>query len=629
MKTIPQILLILLIMAQTTAFAQAIWNGAADTAWYSDSQTKFTITKPEQLAGFAKLVNNGNDFEDKTIKLGSNIMLNDTANWQNWEKSPPANNWEPIGFYFHYTDGECASFKGTFNGNGFVINGAYINNPDKDQQGLFGFIRGSAAIKNLGIAASYINGKEEVGGLVGATDDGTIHSCRNCCPEGKKNIATIDNCYSKASVVGQKDVGGLVGRNDNAFITNSYSTALVAGCEGVGGLVGMNTGMVINSYSKASVTGQRSVGGLIGDHNNNLIINNYSTAFVKGQNEVGGLVGSSLYGRASNSYYDKEASGQSKSVHGEGKTTAEMQSREFADNLSHSAGPLSMNAWIYSAGKYPVLSNRVDSSLSVKSFFESGEGTEAAPYIINTAKQLENLSWLVNLGVDNWDMNFKLGQDIMLNDTANWRNWANNPPANVWTPIGTRIALFDGTFDGSGYAVNGIYADVNPEKHYYKLSQGLFGVIGIGTVKNLGISASYIKGHSYVGGLAGENEDGAISNSYFIGIVEGRSDVGGLVGLNDGTIINSYSASVVNGDRDRRGGGLVGYNNRKGSAISSSYYDKETSDQSDEGKGDGKTTAEMKQKSTYEGWDFDNVWGISGDVNGGYPYLLNYNKSLP
>jgi beta-lactamase class D len=86
MKKILQIPLILLILAQTTAFAQAIWNGKADTKWYNDSLSEFIITTPEQLAGLAKLVNNGNNFMRKTVKLGANIMLNDTANWRNWAK---------------------------------------------------------------------------------------------------------------------------------------------------------------------------------------------------------------------------------------------------------------------------------------------------------------------------------------------------------------------------------------------------------------------------------------------------------------------------------------------------------------------------------------------------------------
>jgi beta-lactamase class D len=107
--------LILIILIQTITFA-------IDTAWYSSSQSEFTITMPEQLAGFAKLVNDGNSFEGKTIKLGKNITLNDTANWT------------PIGKFISAQ--KTHWFMGIFDGNGFVISGIYINNSAQNQ-GLF------------------------------------------------------------------------------------------------------------------------------------------------------------------------------------------------------------------------------------------------------------------------------------------------------------------------------------------------------------------------------------------------------------------------------------------------------------------------------------------------------------
>jgi hypothetical protein len=76
MKKILLILFLLLLGCDDARENPAIWNGKADTAWYNDSQTEFTITTPEQLAGLAKLVEGGNDFYDKTIKLGADIMLN-------------------------------------------------------------------------------------------------------------------------------------------------------------------------------------------------------------------------------------------------------------------------------------------------------------------------------------------------------------------------------------------------------------------------------------------------------------------------------------------------------------------------------------------------------------------------
>jgi filamentous hemagglutinin family protein len=62
------------------------------------------------------------------------------------------------------------------------------------------------------------------------------------------------------------------------------------------------------------------------------------------------------------------------------------------------------------------------------------------------------------------------------------------------------------------------------------------------------------------GGLAGSNNGGTIVQSYAAGIVRGSGldSVGGLTGFNSGTISNSYSTGSVNGDFWV--GGLVAYN---------------------------------------------------------------------
>ncbi|MDR0517404.1 MAG: hypothetical protein LBH25_10220 [Fibromonadaceae bacterium] len=105
-----------------------IWNGKADTKWYKKSETEFTITTPEQLAGLAKLVNSGNDFYGKTVKLGADIMLNDTAGWQNWASKPPKNKWKPIGIYIagHNAPGFLHSHIGYALIDGLVPNSAHF-----------------------------------------------------------------------------------------------------------------------------------------------------------------------------------------------------------------------------------------------------------------------------------------------------------------------------------------------------------------------------------------------------------------------------------------------------------------------------------------------------------------------
>ncbi|MDR2999736.1 MAG: hypothetical protein LBU89_00610, partial [Fibromonadaceae bacterium] len=621
-------LILMLMLGVQAIFAQpTIWTGLVDTDWYNASETEFTINTAEQLAGLAKLVNEEDNFSGKTVKLGQNIALNDTANWVNWETVPPANVWVPI------------TFNGTFDGNGFVVSGVYMNDNGYNR-GLFGSTNSAAIIKNVGVVASYIKANNTVGGLAGS------------------NYGLISNSYFIGTVAG-----------------TSYN---------VGGLVGLNSGIINNSYSVGKVTGTGSVGGLVG--------------------------GNPPYSVEINSYYNKEISGQSDEGKGVGKTTAEMQSMEFTDSLNFFASILSANAWIYSAGKYPVLSQTpAHTNINISDFFEGGNGTEAHPYIISTKKQLENFSWLVNSGAHFSDEFLKLGRDIVLNDTVNWKNWATTPPANKWTPIGafnfsSRIGnMFNGTFDGDGFVVSGVYMNNNG---YY---QGLFGYLDFGgTIKNIGVAASYIKGNSQIGGLVGSNlgtisnsyftgvieaeygfvgglagsnsltvrdasiKIGSISNSYFIGTVKGTSSVGGLVGSNadhmagnsiGGSISNSYSLGRVIGSGNDIGG-LVGGNyagaagsgsNRIGGTISNSYsvsrveasegstnvgglagsngnsyyntngtisgYYNTDSTSYNNGLGTGKTTAEMRQRTTFPGWNFNAIWGIDSKVNNGYPYL--------
>lgn len=78
---------------------------------------------------------------------------------------------------------------------------------------------------------------------------------------------------------------------------------------------------------------------------------------------------------------------------------------------------------------------------------------------------------------------------------------------------------------------------------------------------------------------------------------------------------NTYSKASIQGEQYV--GGLMGINGSKGT-ITSSYYDEETTGQSDTDKGLGKTTAEMKNKDTFEGWDFTTIWKV--DANS-YPEL--------
>jgi hypothetical protein len=84
---------------------------------------------------------------------------------------------------------------------------------------------------------------------------------------------------------------------------------------------------------------------------------------------------------------------------------------------------------------------------------------------------------------------------------------------------------------------------------------GLVGINGKtdteGTIESSFATGS-VESHSYVGGLVGRNFNGTIEESYAAGTVKGSS-VGGLVGVNGGTVTNSYWDTEATGQTDSDG----------------------------------------------------------------------------
>lgn len=152
---------------------------------------------------------------------------------------------------------------------------------------------------------------------------------------------------------------------------------------------------------------------------------------------------------------------------------------------------------------------------------------------------------------------------------------------------------------------------------------GLVGYNWFGTVSGC-YSTGSVSGGNRVGGLVGKNY-GTVSNSFAMGAVTGSNYVGGLIGhLYCGNVINTYSTGLIGSSGDNIGG-LIGYiKTSNNSTVTSSYWDTQTSGMTTSAGGEGKTTAQMKQQSTFIDWDFMNIWGII--ENNTYPYLLWQHK---
>ena len=156
----------------------------------------------------------------------------------------------------------------------------------------------------------------------------------------------------------------------------------------------------------------------------------------------------------------------------------------------------------------------------------------------------------------------------------------------------------------------------------------------IGTIDNYGsVTESFatgsVSGGGCVGGLAGYNiRYSTVNKCYATGPVTltAGSAVGGLVGYNKtgATISQSYSTGLVTGSTYV--GGLVGWNSE--STVNTSYWGTESSGRSSGlGYSDlgatfsatGLAIAAMKESASFSGWDFSGVWNIRTDST--YPGL--------
>lgn len=171
---------------------------------------------------------------------------------------------------------------------------------------------------------------------------------------------------------------------------------------------------------------------------------------------------------------------------------------------------------------------------------------------ISTADDLVCLATLVNNGTEDFSgKTIYLENDITL-DCDEEKQWA---------AIGSNNNPFKGTFDGQGHTISGIYID-NEEGY-----QGLFGYVGSGgTIRNLAVTKSSIKGYNYIGGIVGYNA-GTIencSNSSEVGdITTNRARVGGgIAGQNSGTITDCANSGMISCKDDAYAGGIAGRNER-------------------------------------------------------------------
>lgn len=207
--------------------------------------------------------------------------------------------------------------------------------------------------------------------------------------------------------------------------------------------------------------------------------------------------------------------------------------------------------------------------------FTQGSGTEADPYIIDTAGKLAYLAQRVNEGNSVYQSAYySLTEDLDLNG-LNWVQIGNGSFVS---------AVFQGCFDGNGHKITGMNVDITSGSF-----AGLFGGTNGAMIKNLSVSGNVkvinnSSGWAISGGIVGSAENGSkIINCCHSGDIEAKTNKsssdasrsGGIAGSNHSSeIINCYHLGNVTADNPNgppynkkpNAGGVVGYIEAGGTA---------------------------------------------------------------
>ena len=199
---------------------------------------------------------------------GNHFRLNADIDLTDWLAQNSADNgWEPVGA------NPDAGITGSFDGNGHVISGFYINRPELENVGLFGCVKSSGkfGVKRLGLIVAdgkEVRGLNNVGGIIGQVPyTGQTIEMSECFVVG--NItATGDG--QKTGVAGS--IVAMTSALGNVEVINCYTVGKVYGFAKAGGLVGQGyRGVrVETSYSVCEVEAgtnaeESKAGGLVGE----------------------------------------------------------------------------------------------------------------------------------------------------------------------------------------------------------------------------------------------------------------------------------------------------------------------------------------------------------------------------
>ena len=437
------------------------WSGNIAEAYAAGDGTAKAPYEIENAEQLARLVNDG-ETAGKYYKLTADIIINKTigSNSKNW--------------YSVLSDSTGVSFQGNFDGNGHTVSGLYFKGSNDGYWfgvGLFPRIDEGAKIRNVGITNSSItvSGGGTAGALAG-------YLLKSQSYETTAQRPTVENSYADETVsVTASRAGGIIG-------------TAVGECQ------------FKNLYFTGSVSGDLN-GALYGTHWSNYVLVDYfySTApiYLKDANQLSNVYSTQACVKNESSPRIEPIIVELSAITGAGALDA-MPEFDYT------------GTWKTVDGSTPVLrvfegteirEDGIWSGITADSY-EGGNGSEAEPYQIATAEQLARL---IN-DTDTAGKYYVLTADIKLNDVSK-NDWYEGGGNNEWYSVNDDKANhFNGTFDGQGHTVSGLYYGKTPGRDGWR--SALFPMIGSGAViRNVGVVKSYLSGFGNVAAIVGWSRD--------------------------------------------------------------------------------------------------------------------------
>lgn len=201
---------------------------------------------------------------------------------------------------------------------------------------------------------------------------------------------------------------------------------------------------------------------------------------------------------------------------------------------------------------------------SASAFSGAGTGAALDPFVITTCVQLQEME-------DDLDAHYALGGNINCAASSSWNSGLG------FDPVGDDLAKFSGSLDGNGFTVSNLFInradddlgrDGDDESYV-----GIIGYLDGGTVRDLNVADTKVKGYEYVGGVAGyADNEAVIENVNFnLATADNSCDPGNCVwarwGVYGGGVVG-YATGVTLTDLHTGGpvkgsgsfiGGIVGY----------------------------------------------------------------------